>query len=59
MTHFVRGIVDFEAKTVQILANQDSFRLDAFAQANALIELKAEQTDFAAGELIPVLLLNQ
>ena len=59
LTHFVRGIVDFEAKTVQILANQDSFRLDAFAQANALIELKAEQTDFAAGERLPVLLLNQ
>jgi molybdopterin molybdotransferase len=57
LTHFVRGIVDFEAKTVQILANQDSFRLDAFAQANALIELAAEQTDFAAGESVPVLLL--
>lgn len=59
LTHFVRGIVDFEAKTVQILANQDSFRLDAFAQANALIELAEDKTIFVAGEKLPVLLLNK
>ncbi|RYE06759.1 MAG: hypothetical protein EOP51_34235 [Sphingobacteriales bacterium] len=55
LTHFLKGI--YASGKVSLLTAQESFRLSSFAQANCLICMDEEKTEFAAGESVQVLLL--
>jgi molybdopterin molybdotransferase len=55
MTHFLKAY--YNGKTVKELKAQESFRLSSFAKSNCLIELKAEQSEFKAGEEVEIHLL--
>jgi molybdopterin molybdotransferase len=55
LTHFLKA--NYHDEKVTPLAAQESFRLHSFAQANALIVLKEEQTEVLAGETVDVHLL--
>ena len=55
LTHFLKA--SYQDGMVTPLAAQESFRLHSFAQANALVILKEEQTEVQAGEMVDVHLL--
>ncbi|WP_432709039.1 molybdopterin molybdotransferase MoeA [Pedobacter sp.] len=55
LTHFLKA--SYRDGMVTLLSAQESFRLHSFAQANALIVLKEEQTEVSAGEMVDVHLL--
>lgn len=55
ITHFLKAY--YNGKTVKELKAQESFRLSSFAKANCLIELKAEQSGFKAGDEIEIHIL--
>jgi molybdopterin molybdotransferase len=55
LTHFLKGV--YQDGKVSPLNAQESFRLSSFAQANCLICLEEERTDYAAGDVVEVHLL--
>lgn len=55
LTHFLKARVADGA--VSMMQGQESYKLRSFAQANALAELPADQTQWQAGDLIQVHLL--
>ncbi|MBG6233629.1 molybdopterin molybdotransferase [Pedobacter sp. CAN_A7] len=55
LTHFIKA--SYQNGQVTPLPAQESFRLHSFAQANAFIVLKEEQTEVVAGEIVDVHLL--
>ncbi len=55
LTHFLKGYYDNGAATP--LGAQESFRLSSFAQANCLICLEENRSDYSAGETVEVYLL--
>lgn len=55
LTHFLKG--NFHLGIATPSGAQESYRLSTFAQANCLIELTEDQTQFEKGETIKVLLL--
>ncbi len=55
LTHFLKG--HYENGTATPLGAQESFRLSSFAQANCLICLEEERSDYAANEKVEVYLL--
>jgi len=54
LTHFLKGM--YIAGKVTPLNAQESFRLSSFAQSNCLIRLNEEQSHFAAGDKVRVVL---
>lgn len=56
LTHFVKARV--ADSKVEILQGQPSFRMDAYAQANAYAVLRAEQEAFSAGEEVEVIVFE-
>jgi molybdopterin molybdotransferase len=55
LTHFLKGI--YHEGKAKALGAQDSYRMSSFAQANCLICLNEDGTDFFAGDEVSVLLL--
>lgn len=55
LTHFLKA--HFENGNVTPLNAQESFRMSSFAQANCMIELSEEETEFLAGSQLKVYLL--
>jgi len=55
LTHFLKG--RYEDGNVYPLNAQESFRLSSFAQANCLICLEEDRTEYAEGEMVEVHLL--
>lgn len=55
LTHFLKG--HFQDGSVTVLSGQESFKLSSFAQANCLIRLEEEGTNYVANEMVEVLLL--
>ncbi|WP_296149554.1 gephyrin-like molybdotransferase Glp [uncultured Flavobacterium sp.] len=56
LTHFLKGnFLDGEATPLNA---QQSFRLSSFAQANCLIELEENKSDYHEGDIVKVYLLN-
>ncbi|TCD02522.1 molybdopterin molybdotransferase MoeA [Pedobacter psychroterrae] len=55
LTHFLKG--RYDAGKATALGAQESYRLSSFAQANCLICLEEEKTDFKIGDKITVFLL--
>lgn len=55
LTNFLKGYYDAGKATA--LDAQESFRLSSFAQANCLICLEEERTDYAEGDTVEVFLL--
>ncbi len=54
LTHFLKGM--YQAGKVSPLNAQESFRLSSFAQSNCLIRLDEEQSHFAAGDQVRIVL---
>ncbi|MGY0039070.1 molybdopterin molybdotransferase MoeA [Pedobacter sp. NJ-S-72] len=52
LTHFLKA--HFENGNVTPLNAQESFRMSSFAQANCMIELGEEETDFLAGSKLKI-----
>jgi molybdopterin molybdotransferase len=57
LTHFLKA--HFENGNVTPLNAQESFRMSSFAQANCMIELGEEETEFSAGMKVKIYLLPQ
>ena len=57
LTHFLKA--HFEDGNVTPLHAQESFRMSSFAQANGMIELGEEETNFAAGRKVKVYLFPE
>lgn len=57
LTHFLKA--HFERGKVTPLNAQESFRMSSFAQANCMIELAEEETEFLAGSKLKIYLLPQ
>lgn len=55
LTHFLKGT--YSERKAKPLNAQESYRLASFAQANCLICLEAEKTEFKAGDQVTVYLL--
>ncbi len=55
LTCFLKG--HYESGTASLLNGQESFRLSSFAQANCLIVLEEDKTEYTAGETVEVHLL--
>jgi molybdopterin molybdotransferase len=55
LTHFVKVLVTDDA--VEILDGQESYLVNSFACANALVELPEDKTVWSKGEHVTVLLL--
>ncbi|MBB6274638.1 molybdopterin molybdotransferase [Pedobacter cryoconitis] len=55
LTHFLKA--HFENGNVTPLNAQESFRMSSFAQANCMIELDEEGTEFSAGTKVKIYLL--
>ncbi len=55
LTHFLKG--HYQDGSVTVLGGQESFKLSSFAQANCLIRLEEEGTNYVANEMVEVLLL--
>lgn len=55
LTHFLKGI--YSDGRANPLGAQESFRLSSFAQANCLICLSEDKTDFSTGDQVTVFLL--
>lgn len=56
MTHFLRAI--YEEGKVWLLAGQESYKMEAFARANAFVELGEGREEFGVGESVVVHLLK-
>jgi molybdopterin molybdotransferase len=56
LTHFVKAFV--ESGRVQVLAGQESYRMDAFADANCFIKTGAETEELKAGETVQIILFE-
>ncbi|MFN4914928.1 MAG: gephyrin-like molybdotransferase Glp [Sphingomonadales bacterium] len=54
LTHFVKAYL--ESGKVLVLAGQESYRLDAFAQANCFIKTDAETEVLQPGEIVNIIL---
>jgi molybdopterin molybdotransferase len=54
LTHFVKA--NLQSGKVQVLAGQESFRLDAFAQANCFIKTDAETEVLKPGDVVKIIL---
>ena len=57
LTHFLKA--HFNDGNVTPLHAQESFRMSSFAQANGMIELKEEETNFTAGMKVKVYLFPE
>lgn len=57
LTHFLKA--HFDDGNVTPLHAQESFRMSSFAQANGMIELEEEKTNFAAGMKVKVYLFPE
>lgn len=57
LTHFLKA--HFEDGKVTPLNAQESFRMSSFAQANCMLELEEEKTDFAAGISVKIYLFPE
>ncbi len=55
LTHFLKG--SYEAGKVTPLGAQESYRLRSFAQANCLIYLAEEKTEFKSGDEVTIFIL--
>lgn len=53
LTHYVKGL--WQQGKVSIPKGQESYRMDAFAQANCLIEIPAETEQIRAGEMVRII----
>jgi molybdopterin molybdotransferase len=56
LTHFVKACI--QSNGVAILDHQESYKMNAFAQADCLVMLDEETSDVQAGTLVNVHLLN-
>lgn len=56
LTHFVKAFV--ESGRVQVLAGQESYRMDAFADANCFIKTGADTEELKAGEMVQIILFE-
>jgi len=56
LTHFVKAFV--ESGRVQVLAGQESYRMDAFADANCFIKTGADTEELKAGEMVQIILFD-
>jgi molybdopterin molybdotransferase len=56
LTHFLKAKVDDHS--VIILDGQESYKLNAFIEANALVMLEPDQQQFQKGDSLEVLPLN-
>ena len=54
LTHFVKAYL--ESGKVQVLSGQESYRMDAFAQANCFIKTDAETQILQPGEVVNIIL---
>jgi molybdopterin biosynthesis enzyme len=54
LTHFVKAYL--ESGKVLVLAGQESYRLDAFPQANCFIKTDAETEVLQPGEIVNIIL---
>ncbi len=54
LTHFVKAYL--QSGKVQVLAGQESYRMDAFAQANCFIKTDAETEILQPGEVVKIIL---
>ncbi|MBM3920984.1 MAG: molybdopterin molybdotransferase MoeA [Sphingomonadales bacterium] len=54
LTHFVKAYL--ESGKVQVLAGQESYRMDAFARANCFIKTHAETEFLQSGEVVNIIL---
>lgn len=54
LTHFVKA--NLQSGKVQVLAGQESFRLDAFAHANCFIKTDAETEVLKPGDVVKIIL---
>ena len=55
MTHFLRA--EYDEGRAWLLAGQESYKMDAFARANAFVELPEGKEEFGVGEKVRVHLL--
>ncbi|RYF11520.1 MAG: molybdopterin molybdenumtransferase MoeA, partial [Flavobacteriales bacterium] len=55
LTHFLKGL--YTDGSVKSLGAQESYRLSSFAQANCLILLEEDRSEFKKGEHVTVLIL--
>jgi molybdopterin biosynthesis enzyme len=47
-----------ESGRVQVLAGQESYRMDAFADANCFIKTGADTEELKAGEMVQIILFE-
>jgi molybdopterin molybdotransferase len=57
LTHFLKGYHD--GKTVTALNAQESYRLSSFANANCLIQINEDSTNYNEGDIVEIHLLPQ
>jgi molybdopterin molybdotransferase len=55
LTHFLKAII--HEHSVEILDHQESYKMNSFAVANALVEIDAEKEIVEKGELVRAYLL--
>jgi molybdopterin molybdotransferase len=55
LTHFLKAII--HENSVEILDHQESYKMNSFAVANALVEIDAEKEIVEKGELVRTYLL--
>jgi molybdopterin molybdotransferase len=53
LTHLLKGLLQNDG-TVTVLPNQESYKMDAFVQANCLVEISGEKRKFAKDEKVIV-----
>jgi molybdopterin molybdotransferase len=56
LTHFVKAYL--QSGTVAVLTGQESYRMDAFANANCFIKTEADTEDLKAGEMVQIILFE-
>ncbi|ERM80470.1 hypothetical protein P872_21590 [Rhodonellum psychrophilum GCM71 = DSM 17998] len=56
LTHFVKGLVSNQE--VKVLSDQESYKMNAFAQSNCLIEFEETKEMFVKGDLVRVHFLD-
>ena len=56
LTHFLKG--HYDGSVVNLLTGQESYKLNSFAMANCLVEVPAETTELAMGDMVKVHVIN-
>jgi molybdopterin molybdotransferase len=56
LTHFVKAYL--QSGTVAVLTGQESYRMDAFADANCFIKTGADTEELKAGEMVQIILFD-